>query len=230
MKRILSLGGGLQTTAMVILAKQGKLQVDEAVFADTGAEKPETYWYMEHYIQPLMPVTILPVVNGGLKAYCEKYRIVPSVVNKWCTIKFKIKRLMEYADGAEQMIGFSTDEIRRSENPKLAGKTFPLIEMGLSSADCHDIIKDFGWPIPLKSSCYFCPNQRWTEWNWLKIHHKDLFEDALRLENLLYERKPEYKERTGLFGGKPLWKYAKGEQYEFGFPEEYSCWSGYCSH
>ncbi len=230
MKRILSFGGGLQTTAMAILVAQGKLQIDEAVFADTGAEKPETYRYMEIYIKGLLGIKILPVENGGLKAYCEKYRIVPSVVDRWCSRIFKVERMMKYADGAEQLIGFSTDEIRRSENPKLAGKIFPLIEMGISSTDCYHIIQDYGFPLPLKSSCYFCPFQRWTEWNWLKMYHRDLFEDALRLENLLYERKPEYRDRTGLFGGKPLWKYAEGQQFEFGFPEEYSCWSGYCGH
>ncbi len=230
MKRILSFGGGLQTTAMAILVAQGKLLIDEAVFADTGCEKPETYWYIENYIKPLINLTILPVESGGLKAYCEKYRIVPSVVHRWCTRIFKIERIDKYVGGQGVMIGFSSDEIRRSENPKLEGDTFPLIEMGISSADCSRIISDYGWPVPIKSSCYFCPYQRWSEWNWLKAYHPDLFADALRLESLLYERKPEYKERTGLFGGRPLWKYAEGVQYEFGFPEEYSCWSGHCSH
>ncbi|KKM93235.1 hypothetical protein LCGC14_1210420 [marine sediment metagenome] len=232
MKRILSFGGGLQTTAMAVLIKQGRLNIDEAVFADTGCEKPETYWYIENYIKPLIDLTILPSENGGLKAYCEKYRIFPSVVDKWCTRIFKVERLNKYCGDAIQLIGFSSDEIRRSENPKLEGKVFPLIEMGISSADCVRIIQNYGLPVPLKSSCYFCCSQRMTEWNWLKIQHPDLFKDALRLENLLYERKPEYKERTGLLMGKPLWKHAEGIQYEIPMlsEEEYSCWSGHCGH
>lgn len=232
MKKILSFGGGLQTTAMAILVVQGKLEIDEAVFADTGAEKPETYWYMEYYIKQLLDVRILPSENGGLKAYCEKYRIIPSVVDKWCTRIFKVERLNAYCGDAIQLIGFSTDEIRRSENPKLVGKQFPLIEMGISSSDCVRIIQDYGFPVPLKSSCYFCASQRMTEWNWLKIQHPDLFQDALRLESLLYERKPEYRERTGLLMGQPLWKHAEGVQYEIPMlsEEEYSCWSGHCGH
>jgi len=230
LKRILSFGGGLQTTALAIMVAKGEIEVDEVVFADTGAEKPETYWYMENYIKPIIDITILPVENGGLKAYCEKYRIVPSVVNRWCTRIFKVERLDKYVNRQGMMIGFSTDEIQRSLNPIFEGDTFPLIEMGVSSADCSRLISDYGYPVPIKSSCYFCPYQRWPEWNWLKRKHQDLFEDAIRLEALLYERKPEYRHRTGLFGGKPLWKLANGEQYEFGFPEEYSCWSGHCGH
>lgn len=230
MTKILSFGGGLQTTAMVVLMAQGKLDADLVIFADTGAEKPETYRYIDSYIKEMVDLTVLPVEDKGLIGYCEKYRIVPSVVNKWCTRIFKVERLDKYVDNQSMMIGFSTDEIKRSENPKLEGDTFPLIEMGISSADCSRIISDYGLPVPIKSSCYFCPFQRWSEWNWLKLHHKDLFEDALRLEGLLYERKPEYRDRTGLFGGKPLWKFAEGKQYEFGFPEEYSCWSGHCGH
>lgn len=231
-KRILSFGGGLQTTAMAILVAQGKLEIDEAVFADTGAEKPETYWYMENYIKQIMPITILPAENGGLKSYCEKYRIIPSVVDKWCTRIFKVERLDAYCGDAIQLIGFSTDEIKRSENQKLFGKQFPLIEMGISSTDCVHIIRDYGFPIPLKSSCYFCASQRMTEYNWLKIHHRDLFDDALRLEALLYERNPEYKDRTGLLCGKPLWKHAEGIQFEIPMlsEKEYSCWSGHCGH
>lgn len=232
MKRILSFGGGLQTTALAIMVTKGELEIDEAVFADTGAEKPETYWYMDAYIKPMLDITILPSEDGGLKAYCEKYRIIPSVVDKWCTRIFKVERLNEYCGDAVQLIGFSSDEIRRSENPKLKGKQFPLIEMNISSADCVRIIQNYGFPVPLKSSCYFCPCQRMTEWNWLKIHHPDLFQDALRLENNLYEREPKYKQRTGLLMGQPLWKHASGIQREIPMlsEEEYSCWSGHCGH
>ena len=59
-KRVLSFGGGVQTTAMAILMAQGKITCDEVVFADTGAEKPETYWYMESYSEPLFKEIGIP--------------------------------------------------------------------------------------------------------------------------------------------------------------------------
>jgi len=229
MKRILSFGGGLQTTALAIMVAKGELEVDEVVFADTGAEKPETYWYMEKYIKPIVGLTILPSENGGLKAYCERYRIIPSVIDKWCTRIYKVERLELQANGAKMLVGFSMNEIERSKNPRLIDREFPLIERRMTDKDCQSIISDFGYPLPLKSSCYFCCNQGKREWNWLKIHHKELFEDALMIESLLYERKPEYKERTGLLQGKPLWKYAEGYQIELPVGD-FSCWSGHCGH
>lgn len=231
MGKILSFGGGLQTTALAIMVAKGELDIDEAVFADTGCEKPETYYYIDAYIKPILKnkLTILPPINGGLIGYCNKYRIIPSVVHRWCTRIFKIERIDKYVGNAQQLIGFSTDEVSRVDAIR-GNKTFPLIEMGISAKDCHYIISDYGYPTPLKSSCFFCPYQRWTEWNWLKTNHPELLKQAVSLEQQLYDRRPQDKEKTGLFGGKPLWKFAEGIQYEFGFVEEYSCWSGYCSH
>jgi 3'-phosphoadenosine 5'-phosphosulfate sulfotransferase (PAPS reductase)/FAD synthetase len=52
--RILSFGGGVQTTALAILVAQGKVKADAVVFADTGAERPGTYDYMNSYTKPLL--------------------------------------------------------------------------------------------------------------------------------------------------------------------------------
>ena len=60
--KILSFGAGIQTTAIAVLIKQGKITVDMAVFADTGGEKPETYWYIENYIKELFQSMNIPFV------------------------------------------------------------------------------------------------------------------------------------------------------------------------
>jgi 3'-phosphoadenosine 5'-phosphosulfate sulfotransferase (PAPS reductase)/FAD synthetase len=41
--RFLSYGAGMQTFALLVMAEQGEIQIDEVVFANTGAEHPETY-------------------------------------------------------------------------------------------------------------------------------------------------------------------------------------------
>ena len=237
MKRILSFGGGLQTTAMAILVAQGKLEIDEAVFADTGCEKPETYWYMDNYIKPLftelrIPLSFVRSKLGGLYEYSASIKRIPSPIFRWCTDKFKIRPLKKYVGkGSLVMIGFSSDEAHRvKEQYGSLGRQFPLIQMGITGADCGRIIADYGWPIPIKSACYICPYQRWPLWNWLKLNHPELLQKAVDLELLSYEIRPQDRDTFGLFGGKPLWKFADGKQYEFGFPEEYSCWSGHCSH
>ena len=46
-RHVLSFGGGVNSAAlMVVLLREG-LPFDEAVFADTGGEVPETYQYLE---------------------------------------------------------------------------------------------------------------------------------------------------------------------------------------
>ena len=222
---------------MAVMVAKGELEIDEAVFADTGCEKPETYWYMENYIKPIfkernIPFRIVASHLGGLYEYCIKIGRIPSPIFRWCTDKFKLRPLRKSVNiDDEILVGFSADEAKRVKGQygKL-GRQFPLIEMGITGADCGRIISDYGFPVPIKSACYICPYQRWNLWNWLKLTHPELLQKAVDLELLSYEKRPQDRETFGLFGGKPLWKFAKGIQYEFGFPEEYSCWSGHCGH
>jgi len=232
---VLSFGAGVQTTALAILIAEGKVAADRVVFADTGAEKPETYWFMEQYTKPLLAkhgLQIETVVSrhGRLEDYCMKYRMIPSTIEtkRWCSWKFKIDPINAHLKGVERetIIGFSADEVGRAT--RRSDALFPLIEQGMKVADCQDVIKAQGWPIPLKSSCFFCVFQGPIEWNWLKIHHPDLVARALVMEANYYDRRPETRHRVGLIWGKPLWKWVEGYQMELEMPQEYSCWAGYC--
>ncbi len=237
MKQILSFGGGVQTTALAIMAARGEIEVDEVVFADTGAEKPETYWYMEAYTLPILKeagipfATVHPTPHYGLSLYDYLWRVksIPFIRKPFCRVKFKAMPVRKHAPDAIQFIGFSSDESQRAENPMHQGKQFPLIELGLKGSDCMRIISDYGWPTPTKSSCFFCPFQRPSEWNWLKVRHPELIEKALALEAQFHEKKPHLRHEVGLFGWRPLWKWSSGIQMEFDL-QEYSCWSGYCGH
>jgi 3'-phosphoadenosine 5'-phosphosulfate sulfotransferase (PAPS reductase)/FAD synthetase len=234
--RILSFGAGVQTTALAILAYQGKVQFDRAIFADTGAEKPETYWYMENYTKPLfekMGMT-LEIVKAKEQApeYYYRTKGTPNVMNRMCSSEFKVRPMAKVMSKEDiRLIGFSSDEGFRVERAKFPEhKSFPLYDLHLSGEDCHHIISDYGWPVPIKSSCYFCPFQSWSQWNWLKNIHPELIKRAVEMEMRFYEKKPNYKQYIGLYGGKPLWKFAEGQQLEWEFPGEYSCWNGYCGH
>ena len=237
--RVLSFGGGLQTTALAILMAQGKVQADMAVFADTGGEKPETYWYMQEWVEPLFAKLRVPFHRvkrksaGGLSLYDKlwKYKDIPSLIKRQCSANFKVQVIQEFVGKeAIHLIGFSTDEAKRADKPIHKGKLFPLIELGLSASDCWHIIQSYGWPIPLKSSCFFCPFQRWTEWLWLRMNHPELFEKALALEANFHKRKPYLRNIIGLFGGKPLRHFAEGKQQLLFTLQENSCWDGACGH
>jgi 3'-phosphoadenosine 5'-phosphosulfate sulfotransferase (PAPS reductase)/FAD synthetase len=51
--RILCLGAGVNSTALLVLHQKDVVKFDIAVFADTGGEHPETYAYLENVIKPL---------------------------------------------------------------------------------------------------------------------------------------------------------------------------------
>ena len=237
--RVLSFGGGLQTTACAILMVQGKIQADIVVFADTGGEKPDTYWYMEHYTEPLFATLGIPFHKikkkdeGGLSLYdwMWKYSDIPWVGSRQCSAMFKRRPVTQFVGKeAIQMIGFSADEAKRADKPIHKDKVFPLIELGLSSTDCRRIIENYGWSIPLKSSCFFCPFQRFTEWNWLRGEYPELWEKALALEARFHERKPHLRNSVGLFGGGPLGHLIERKQPLLFRTQENSCWDGQCGH
>ena len=46
--RVISLGAGIQSSAMVYMAGEGIIKADYAVFADTGNERKETYKYLDY--------------------------------------------------------------------------------------------------------------------------------------------------------------------------------------
>lgn len=238
MEKILSLGGGLQTTALVIMLAERQLEVDAVIFADTGGEKPETYFYIENYIKPLLlsiNVEFIVVKHHRETLYenCWRLHNVPSIKWRWCTDQWKVRPVQKISKKAIQLIGFSLDEKRRAdkqyERVKVV-RSFPLIDMGKTADDCRRIISDYGWPRPIKSSCFFCCYQRLYDWHWLKNSHPELFQKALELEARMYEKKPHIKDSAGLLQGQPLWRFAQGQQLFLPFDAEYSCYSGFCSH
>ena len=200
MKTILSFGGGLQTTALVIMIAKGELEVDEVVFADTGVEKPETYWYIENYIEPMLKVPFVKVKShlGTLYDHCWRQKLLPSVQTRWCTDKFKIRPIVKHYKGVpvEFIVGFSADEVNRAEKPSRMTRSFPLINRGITVTDCVQIIRDYGLPVPLRSSCYFCVYEPYVEYNWLKNNHPELIDKALALEQRHYERYPQLRFST----------------------------------
>ncbi len=240
MKRILSFGAGVQTTALAILIYQGKVKADMAIFADTGCERPETYWYMDTWTKPLLasaglPLKIvrseLPSEQPDLYGFLWKHRDIVGVQQRKCTYHFKLGPIKK-AVGRDVhfLIGFSADEVKRTKRKRTywAEESYPLIELGLTGSDCQRLIQSEGMIVPIKSSCFICPFQTPFEWQWLKVNHPDLFQKALDLEARYHERKPEFRDTFGIYRGLPLRHIAEGQQYSMGLTLETSCWNGAC--
>ncbi len=195
----MSFGAGVQTTALMVTD-----HFDEIVFADTGAEWPETYEYLEKIVLPYVQEHNIKftVVRGQetlegklattLEDYCLQRRITPSRQHRWCTDRYKIKPIRKYvkAQGwelpATSVMGISYDEFHRMHTPHWHEYTFeyPLVDKRLTRQDCERIIKEHGLPVPRKSGCYYCPFQRIAMWKELYLNHPDLFGRARQLEEV----------------------------------------------
>ena len=190
--RFLSFGAGVQTTALLLMDSY-----DEIIFADTQGEHPETYDYMERFVLPYckekaIKFTVLDSEVQGTKSleqFCLDKRATPSRRHRWCTEKFKIRRIANYVKasgnkGSTCVIGISFDEVHRMHESHSRAYSFeyPLIDKRLTRQDCKKVIADHGWPEPPKSGCFYCPFAKMSHWKELYHNHPDLFQRARLME------------------------------------------------
>lgn len=200
MKRILSLGVGVNSTALLVLKAQGKVEFDVAVFADTGGEHPETYRYFHEVILPFCmehEIELARVKSDKPPLYDFYFskHIIPTRRFRHCTDHYKIKPLKKYAmqkypdEEIQFLIGFATDEAHRAKED--CGSVYPLLELGIDREGCKRVIIEAGLPLPIKSGCYFCPFTKKQGWLNLLNNHKALFVKAEELEKNC-SRYPEF--------------------------------------
>lgn len=188
---VLSLGAGVNSTALLILKTQGKVDFDLAVFSDTGAENPETYQYIEEVIKPFClkhGIALEIIKREGKNLYEESLekKIIPTRIFRSCTDKFKTRVLRKFVmtkfpDAIVHfLIGIDAGEQNRAKQD--CGNFFPLIELNIDRKECERIIRDAGLPIPKKSGCFFCPFTPKNGWLNLLKNHPSLYEKAEELE------------------------------------------------
>lgn len=237
--RAISYGGGVQSTALVVLAAQGKIDYPLALFANVGdeAEAPWTVSYVEQVAIPWAAKHGIEVVElrrrrrdgSAYDLYAETARMDKSTIElplreagrgfmrRQCTSKYKIaviekelrKRGATAVDPAHVAVGISVDEFQRVNSRRAQEwevPEYPLIDLGLTRAQCETIISDAGLPVPRRSACYFCPFHPPKAFGELRRDHPDLFERAAQLEDaVLRKRAARGKAPVYLTGkGRPL--------------------------
>ena len=147
--RSISFGGGIQSTALVLLAMEGRINYDVALFANVGddSEHPGTLTWIRDVMQPLGDAVGFPIYelqrtlrDGTVETLHQRltregsnFLGIPIRLNngmpgrRSCTADHKIKVVGKWlkANGASKdnkahvAIGFSVDEIHRA-NPNRA--------------------------------------------------------------------------------------------------------------
>ncbi len=205
---LISYGGGVNSTAMIIAMVKLKYKIDAIVFADTGAEKPETYENINHVSTWLEsneypPITIVKR-NETLEEYCLEREMLPSLAYGFhqCSGDFKIKPIHNWVKNwpiaktawdqnlkVVKCIGFDSgdrDRIRaakfKDDYPSKYQLKYPLIEMQINRSMCISIVESIGIKNPVKSCCFFCPAHKKHEIVELAEKYPELFKRALDIE------------------------------------------------
>lgn len=215
MVNILSLGAGVQSSTMALMASKGELgyDVDCAIFADTMAEPKEVYhwleWLKTQLTFPLYIVSKGNLYEDGLKVHTgksgRKYTkaSVPAytlnkngergITVRQCTSDYKIVpihrkvRQLYGKKNVNMLLGISTDEAGRMKPSRKKNIThiYPLIEKSMNRNDCIKWMEKNNFPRPPRSACIFCPFHSNREWQRLKTEEPEEFQKAIEYEKRL---------------------------------------------
>lgn len=259
--RTFSYGGGVQSTAALVLAAQGKIDFPIFVFSNVGddSEHPTTLEYVNAIAKPYAAAngielvelrytqrngkqpTLYQVIIGDNRSIDIPMRVSNGAPgNRSCTEDFKIKvidRWLKVNGATKDMpavigLGISLDEFSRMRTDDsrypFKRKEYPLIDMRLTRQDCINIIGRAGLPVPPKSSCWFCPFHRLTEWRRMKEHEPHLFAAAINLEKRVNEKRASFGKDPLFLTDKliPLDRAVQHTQHELDF--DLACESGFC--
>ena len=224
--QVLSFGGGVQSTAMLLFINDGLLpKPDIIIHADTGAEMPETVKHIEEWVIPYcenvlgIPFEVVTSHRGTIYDDYYDKGAIPIMGFRSCTDNFKIapqrraiRKIVGNTRGAvlaQCWLGITTDEERRrtESNVMWCGITYPLLDYHrVSRQDCLDRLEKEGLEI-IKSGCFHCPYAGSGFYFDLRENHPDLFSKALELEANAESRTLERSGvalRSGLLQGKKL--------------------------
>lgn len=209
--KILSLGGGVQSSCLLYLNIMDKIDIDYAVFADTGAEPEYVYEHLE-YLKSISKIPIYTVKakydlvqdleRGKLQmpAFVESKSGKSAMLSKHCTTDYKIRPCHKFIRNREGykrgyiyhiMIGISTDEQRRVHITKPPYMNiYPLIfDIPMSRNDCVLYAKENGFNIPQKSGCICCPYTSKKNAKEIKLSENDLILNS-KIETLANNIRP----------------------------------------
>jgi len=206
MVTVISYGGGVQSTALVVLAMRECWAIDEIVHVDLlDAESPATREYVARFREWLRrdhgrDITIIERDLYGDMLARHGFTPVPwhgkrerFMLSRQCTRQYKVQPLTRYlydrypGDCIRLMLGISVDEYHRVRDSSAARieHVYPLVDRRLTRWQCRDIIERAGLVVPSKSSCWFCPYRSVRSQLALVQHYPRLREMAQVLEDCI---------------------------------------------
>ena len=212
--KIISLGAGVQSTTLALLAHYKEIEPpDYAVFADTGWEPKAVYkhldWLESYLSFPVVRVSAGSLKNSLLNHNGKRIAAVPfftgngGMGRRQCTHNYKLRPLRKFMKPHASKgnpviceIGISTDEWARMKpsRVKYIRNTWPLIDLEMSRNDCMDWLKHKGHSVPPKSACLGCPYHNNELWREIKIEYPEEFEETCKVDDAI-RYMPNFREQ-----------------------------------
>jgi hypothetical protein len=204
MASVISYGGGVQSTALVVLSLLEGWDVDDVVHVDLmDAESPATREYVARFRDWLRQehgrdITIIErnmyrdmLDNPGFTPVPWRARDGSFMLSRQCTRQYKVAPLQRYlydrypGGCIRLMLGISVDEYHRMRDSSAARieHVYPLVDARLTRWQCREIVERAGLVVPSKSSCWFCPYRSVRSQLALVQHYPRLREMAQVLED-----------------------------------------------
>lgn len=200
------------TIALMAAHREITPMPDLAIFADTGAEPKKVYEWLNFLetklpfrVVRVASGNLRDEINGWsagtnrIDARPPFFTSGGGMLRRQCTYDYKIapirKAVREFIGlgkgqrgGKEivvtQWIGISTDEASRMKPSRdsYIKTRWPLIEAGLSRADCLKWMELHGYPKPAKSACTFCPYHDNAMWRDMRDNDPESWADAVAID------------------------------------------------
>ena len=174
----LSYGGGVNSTALAILLCEGLLPAFapwEAIFADTGDERDETYAFIDKQFKPYLARFGKTLhVCRDRESVLERWERLAVVGCACCgpapaTRRSGRSRPMSASTTptvpSSSSASTPTNRIAKPvrEEGRDIPKVYPLVDLGIGRKGCAEIIRRAGLCVPVKSGCWHCPFMRKCE-------------------------------------------------------------------
>jgi hypothetical protein len=230
---ILSLGAGVQSTTLYIMAALGDItpRPEFAIFADTQNEPAHVYSHLdtlENTFGSLIPIH--RVTKGNLRNEIlsnitdqkNHFASIPlhiangdgstSILRRQCTKEYKIEPINKETWRVYkrrpiiQWIGISLDEAIRMKPSRTKRTTnrYPLIELRMTRWDCILWLQRHNQTIPQKSACIFCPYHSNDVWRTMKTKDPVSWKEAITFDQQIRQI-PGMRDQTFLHrSGLPL--------------------------
>jgi len=214
--KIISLGLGVQSTAMYLMSSLGYIdRADYAIFADPGAELPDTYRLWDYLNDWAKYNNGIPLIKKKKSLYDDilkqqnstgqRFASIPAftesqgMVRRQCTREYKIdvvvqevRKLHGLKKGqrmkpTEMYLGISLDEIQRMKMSQLYNieYKYPLIEKRITRSECIKFLEDRSFNNIKKSSCVFCPYHSNKNWKEIKQNYPGEWEKVKKVDNAI---------------------------------------------